>query len=144
MNRAERKRADAFIADYQASIYNNSKMLELEEKLQLLQNSFEAHSPVMNGLPLGNRADRDQRLADYITKKERLEKEYDSLSASGIRVNQIMGYMPDEWAKLIKDLYGGKKTSGACADEIGYTRAGMYYHLKLEILMALDDYYALK
>ena len=87
-----------------------------------------------------NGQDNDYKLADYVAKKEELEKELEVLNYQSERVHRILDYMKPWERKDLEKIFLGRKKYSDLAKELGFSETKVKGMFDLAILQAVKKY----
>lgn len=115
----KRSTAVEFRHEYKASINYPSHIQELKERLEELDVSMGYHSPAFDKMP-GVPRDHDERLADYIHRREKLVNEIKRMENQLQRIDGVLMFVDPDVRELFKNMYSGKMNTEEAAFRAGY------------------------
>jgi hypothetical protein len=141
MNNENRKRVRWFKNELSSIDYSDSIIADLEEKLVVLDNRFEAHSPKTNGIHNTSASDRDQQLLDYTEKRNDILAQLQKEKTKKNQVEGILSLIPSEYVKMITDTSAQKVTWECEAMRKGLSRKALCCKIDRAILEAMNIYF---
>ena len=135
MNRKQRK-IRQFKAEYSAYLGYPDQLEELRERLYELDCTMDIKSPNMSGIRYAP-ISRDERLADFVTKREALVKEIARVEKEQARIAHILELMSSVERKNFEDVFKRVTTYRALADGQYRSEKSLRRDVDREILHAL-------
>ncbi len=129
-----------FKNELSASISNGNIVDELKERLMILDNQFDTHSPSMSGIHYTPQ-EKDSQLLKYTVKREAILNQLKKEEVRGKQVQAILSLMPEDKRKTITDIYSKKVTWEQAAFKAEMTRKGLNKQLNKTIKQAVDNYF---
>ena len=108
-----------FRHEYKASIYYPSHIAELKERLEEIDAMIGYHSPNLDGV-VGVPRSHDERLAEYITKREKIASEIQRMEDQLKRIDGVLMFVDEDVRELFKNMYSGKMNTEEAAFRAGY------------------------
>jgi hypothetical protein len=127
-----------FKAELRSYYHDEPRMIYLQKKLKKLESRFEAHSPNLTDVRSGT-VSRDERLSEYVTEKDSIEKELSVIIQKRKVVESIISRIDDEFITPIRMIYSGKQNISYYAYKAHRSVRGYKHHINLAILRALKD-----
>lgn len=115
----KRLTAIEFRHEFKASISYPSHISQLKEQLEEIDAMVGYHSPTFGGIP-GIPTPRDEKLANYITKRNKIISEIERMEAQLERIDGILLFVDDDVRELFKNMYSGKMNVEEAAFRAGY------------------------
>lgn len=140
MKKADVKKIQWFKAELKASLSSKPVRKKLEDQLEKLDNQFNAHSPSLTGMHSETPADRDHKLLIYTEKRSKIIGKLQVFKYQEQRVNDILALMPEEYVKICKELYSGRRTLDNLAMITNYSRNAVRWNIDKKILDAVKAY----
>jgi hypothetical protein len=112
------------------------RVRQLEKKIELLESRFNVHSPNLDGVPV-TPTDHDQRLAEYITEKEKYERELSVIREKRKTVERILDLIDDDVRKAMIDVYSGNRSAVYWSYAMHLSLRGFYNRVDLAIAKAV-------
>ena len=128
-----------FKYELRASLEYQKRINYLKERLELLEDKLSVHSPRLDGIP-GTSKSHDERLAEYIEKKSKIEGELSLLNEQAAKVSAIVKLMDQEVANHLISVYRGDYSIEEAGVRMHLTRRQMRYLIDSEILKAYEKY----
>lgn len=104
-----------FKAEYSAYLGYPDQLAELQEMLYELDCSMNVKSPNMSGIRYAPRS-HDERLAEFVTKRENIVKEINRIEREQNRIAHILSLMSPVERKNFEDVFHRKTTYMKLAD----------------------------
>ena len=89
MNSEDSKKVKWFKKEFESYLSQSPIRKQIETKIELLKSKFDLHSSQWGSVHY-NGIDNDCKLAEYVAKKEELEKELEVLNYQSERVHRIL------------------------------------------------------
>lgn len=105
----KRNKINQFKHEYSAYLTYDESLSELRERLYELDCAMDIHSPNMSGIHYAP-VSRDERLADYVTKRETILSEISRLEKEQKRINGILNRMNPVDRKNFEAVYHRRST----------------------------------
>lgn len=129
-----------FKYELRASLEYQKRINYLEERLEVLEGKLSVHSPRLDGIPGSTPKSHDERLAEFIEKKTKIEKELSLLREQAAKVNTIVKFMDQEVAKHLINVYKGDYSIEEAGVRMHLTRMQMRHLIDSEIIRAYEKY----
>lgn len=100
----KRNKINRFKYEYSAYLTYDERLSELRERLYELDCAMDIHSPNMSGVHYAP-VSRDERLANYVTKREAITTEIARIEREQKRISKILSLMNQEERKNFEDVY---------------------------------------
>lgn len=139
MNQYDRQRVAAFRNEYSAYLNGWREEDRIRQKIREIENTLAAHSPALESTGKGNRT-HDEKLADYITRKQRLEQDLQGYEYRRERVEKVISLMPQDTAAVMRAIYSHRYTFAEAANRVHTSERGLRNQINREILKALNRY----
>ena len=135
----KRNVAKEFRNEYYASLHYPEHIQELKTRLEELDASMDVHSPNLDGMHY-TPVDHDTRLADYVTRRERILDDIRRMESQMTRIQGVMALMDDQIKSMFIDSYSGKMNVEAAAYKHHYDPRAARRAIDREIRNAIDLY----
>lgn len=140
MKQREQDRVNEYKNEYKAYLLQEDRLKELNDKIEVLDNQFNAHSPALSSAHITGKT-RDQRLAEYLTRKSKLEKERSHIEAMRNRIEDVEQYMSSDYIIHLRNICKGIYTQDYAADKMHMSRRAFQLAMDKEILKAIKANY---
>ena len=121
------------------SYYNSEEIRQaLEEKIQILDNRFEYHSPKFTDIHY-SAPTLDERLANYIVTKDELLEQVEGLEKNKKRVEKVLSLLTEKDKESIEAIYSKKRTWIDESIQRDMTIWELRGHLERELLYAVNE-----
>ena len=135
----KRNVAKEFRNEYYASLHYPEHIQELKMRLEELDASMDVHSPNLDGMHY-TPVDHDTRLADYVTRRERILDDIRRMESQMTRIQGVMALMDDQIKSMFIDSYSGKMNVEAAAYKHHYDPRAARRAIDREIRNAIELY----
>lgn len=139
MNSEDSKKVKWFKKEFESYLSQSPIRKQIETKIELLKSKFDLHSSQWGSVHY-NGQDNDYKLADYVAKKEELEKELEVLNYQSERVHRILDYMKPWERKDLEKIFLGRKKYSDLSKELGFSETKVKGMFDLAILQAVKKY----
>lgn len=139
MNSEDSKKVKWFKKEFESYLSQSPIRKQIETKIELLKSKFDLHSSQWGSVHYSGQ-DNDCKLADYVAKKEELEKELEVLNYQSERVHRILDNMKPWERKDLEKIFLGRKKYSDLAKELGFSETKVKGMFDLAILQAVKKY----
>ena len=109
MDKSDKQRVEWVKGEIQA-YYNSEEIRKtIEEKIKVLENRFEYHSPKFTDIHY-SAPTLDERLANYIVTKDELLEQVEGLEKNKKRVEKVLSLLTEKDKESIEAIYSKKRT----------------------------------
>lgn len=140
MEKEDRKKVNWFKGELRSYYNNKPAVIQLRQKVILLNAKFSKHSPSLTGIHYYT-APHDSKLAHYIDEKSYYERDLQAMETQAQRVENILSNMSVKMQNIIQSVYSGKCNMAAVAYDEHYTERQMKNIVDHAILDAINKYY---
>ena len=104
-----RQKINQFKHEYSAYLSYDASLSELRERLYEVDCAMDIRSPSISGIHYAT-ISRDERLANYVTKRDTILKEIARLEKEQKRITHILNFMSEPERENFEDVYQRKST----------------------------------
>ena len=140
MKADDRKMVNWYKAQLKSYICSEPVRQKIESRLSELDNLLNYHSPPLSSDVHGSAKTHDQKLADYITKRDRFIAQLKSFQEEQKVVEAILNLIPEDTRNMILRVHRGKRTIEGEAVRAGMSKNNIQQEIDREILRAVKEY----
>ncbi|MBE6121182.1 MAG: hypothetical protein E7190_00530 [Erysipelotrichaceae bacterium] len=133
-----RNKINQFKHEYAAYVTYDDNLSDLRERLYEIDCAMDIHSPNMSGIHYAP-VSRDERLANYVTKRDRILKEIARIEKEQKRISEVLNLMNKTERKNFEDVYRRKTTYNEIATRQFRSPRQLRRDVDREILRALSE-----
>ena len=128
-----------FKAELRAYYHAQPIIKDLKDQIAVLDNRLEYHSPNLSG-ERGVPQSHDEKLAKYITIRDRYVKQLEVISSQYERITAILSLIEEDDRESIINVYSGASRLEEEANARGYCVEALRWRINAVIVKAVNKY----